>query len=203
MASQGAPEGTVLQWTTDKSVLSFSAILRPSGERPPGLLAVIATFSASEGIRKDTGIISFLRWPDEVVAGGAVLASTSLETGGTSDSRWAVLSFLVNRAGVRRVGSTSLQALLGASVDSDMLVSKVLDSLSWMHSGWTKGMYPQILPRIGSMLDNGGASVNLLRGGGAVSGVVIGVDEKGRLLVELGGSRGTARVESRSMLGFR
>ena len=30
-------------------------------------------------------------------------------------------------------------------VDSDMLLAKVLDSLSWMQSGWVKGMYPQIL----------------------------------------------------------
>jgi len=200
MASEGGPEGTVTQGGTGgRKALSFSVILRPGPDRPRGLLALIATFCASEGIRKDTGIITWMRWPDEVVAGRDVIAATSFVQGGPTDCPWVVLNFRINLRGPLETGSTSLHDLLSVDVDPEMLVSKILDSLSWMHSGWVKKMFPQILPRISSMLENAGGRVVADRGGNAVSGVVRGVDETGRLVVDLDGS-GQARVEDRKGL---
>jgi biotin-(acetyl-CoA carboxylase) ligase len=46
-------------------------------------------------------------------------------------------------------------------------------------------MYPQVLARISSMLENAGGRVAVERGRKAVPGVVRGVDELGRLIVEL------------------
>jgi biotin-(acetyl-CoA carboxylase) ligase len=198
-SSGGAAEGTVIQGTaTARSALSFSVILRPRPGSQVGILPLIATFCASEGIRKDTGIITWIRWPDEVVAARDVLAVTSLTPGGSTDAPWVVLSFLINLGHTSRPGSTSLRDLLGVDVDPDMLVAKVVDSLSWMHSGWVKEMYPKILPRITSMLENGGGEVTVDRDGVAAPGVVRGVDEKGRLIVDLPG--GEVRVRDRSGL---
>ncbi len=200
MVSTGEPEGTVIQGRTGiRTALDFSVILRPRAGPPLGLLAPIATFCASEGIRKDTGIITWLRWPDEVVAGSEVAATTSFVQGKDADGRWAILNFRVNLGQASGVGSTSLHELLGVDVDPEMLLSKILDSLSWMHSGWVKEMYPQILARISSMLENPGGRVVLEREGKAVQGVVKGVDELGRLLVDLDGT-GRVRVARRSDL---
>ncbi len=200
MASEGAPEGTVIRaGTAGRKSLSFSVILRPRPDRPRGLLAIIATFCASEGIRKDTGIITWMRWPDEVVAGRDMIAATSLVQGGGTNRPWVILNFRINLRDPPKAGSTSLHDLLGVDVDPEMLESKVLDSLSWMHSGWVKQMYPQILPRISSMLENAGGRVVADRGGRAVSGVVRGVDEAGRLVVDLDDS-GQARIEDRTGL---
>jgi len=199
MVSDGAPEGTVIQGrATTRSALSFSAILRPEPGSQTRILSIIATFCASEGIRKDTGIITWIRWPDEVVAGGDVLAATSLTMGGSADAPWVLLHFRINRGHMSRAGSTSLKDLLGVDVDPDMLVAKVVDSLSWMHSGWVKGMYPKILPRITSMLENAGGRVAVDRDGVAAPGVVRGVDETGRLIVDLSGEE--VRVQDRSGL---
>jgi BirA family biotin operon repressor/biotin-[acetyl-CoA-carboxylase] ligase len=186
MARRSAPEGTVIQGRAKtRKALDFSVILRLKSGLPTELLALIATFCASEGIRKDTGIITWLRWPDEVVAGREVVAATSFVQGENADGRWAILSFRINLGDVSGDGSTSLHDLLGVDVDQEMLVSKILNSLSWMHSGWVKEMYPQVLARISSMLENAGGRVAVERGRKAVPGVVRGVDELGRLIVEL------------------
>lgn len=203
MASSLSPdapsEGTVIQGSaTTRSALSFSVILRPRPGSQVRILPLIATFCASEGIRKDTGIITWIRWPDEVVAGRDVIAATSTTLGGTTDSPWVTLNFRINRGHLRRAGSTSLKDLLGVDVDPDMLVAKVVDSLSWMHSGWVKEMYPKILPRITSMLENAGGRVTVDRDGVAAPGVVRGVDETGRLIVDLSGEE--VRVQDRSGL---
>jgi biotin-(acetyl-CoA carboxylase) ligase len=201
MSSGGAPEGTVIQGSSSSasSFLSFSVILLPQPGSQVQILPLIATFCASEGIRKDTGIITWIRWPDEVVAGEDVVAVTDLTLDGPADAQRAILSFRINRGHVRRAGSTSLRDLLGVDVDPDMLVAKVIDSLSWMHSGWVKEMYPQILPRITSMLENAGGRVLVDHDGTAATGVVRGVDETGRLIVELSGGE-EVRLRDRSAL---
>ena len=200
MASRGEPEGTVIQGRTGiRKALEFSVILRPKAGPPLELLALIATFCASEGIRKDTGIITWLRWPDEVVAGSEVVAGTSFVHGENAAGRWAILSFQINLGHVSRDGSTSLHNLLGVQVDPEMLLSKILDSLSWMHSGWVKEMYPQVLARISFMLENAGDRVAVEREGKTVPGVVGGVDELGRLIVDLDNAV-PARVVRRSDL---
>ncbi|MGA2665517.1 MAG: hypothetical protein ABSF83_11275, partial [Nitrososphaerales archaeon] len=81
------------------------------------------------------------------------------------------------------------------------LAAKVLDSLSWMHSGWEKDMYPQIVARLGSMLEDAGSRIAVVDRGGreAVSGVVGGVDREGRLVVEVDGG-GRISVEDRARL---
>jgi BirA family biotin operon repressor/biotin-[acetyl-CoA-carboxylase] ligase len=201
MAAGGAQEGTVIQGGMPiQGALRLSVVLRPRSGLQLGLLALIATFCASEGIRKDTGIITWIRWPDEIVAGAEVVATTSMVPGGAEDAPWAVLNFRINRGHPLTPGQTSLDDLLGVSVDQDMLVAKILDSLSWMHSGWVKEMYPQILARITSMLENVGARVVVSHDGKAVPGIARGVDEKGRLIVDIDGTEASARVEDRSGL---
>lgn len=201
MAATGAPEGTVIQGgTSSEGTLRFSAILRPKPCPEVGLLALLATFCESEGIRKDTGIITWIRWPSEVVTENRVVATTSFATGGPAGVRWAILNFLVNRRRHGRDGSTSLEDQLGVLVDPEMLVTKTIDSLTWMYSGWVKGMYPQVLARITSMLESPGKRVFVKRRGRPVPGVARGVDERGRLIVELSGTEASARVEDRSCL---
>ena len=213
MAAGGAAEGSVVRGPVTAGVLPFSVVLRPREGTPMGLLGVVAAFCASEGIRKDTGIITWLRWPHEVVVAAAsaetaqerrrweTVAVVSPSTTDPSGPPALVLNYRINVGRSRRPGSTSLEDLLGVSVDPGMLVAKVLDSLSWMHSGWEKEMYPQIVARLGSMLEDAGRRVAVVdRGGGeAVSGVVAGVDREGRLVVEVGGGR-TISVEDRARL---
>ena len=92
------------------------------------------------------------------------------------------------------------EELLGVVADPGILEAKILDSLSWMHAGLARRMYPQILARVSSMLENAGGEVLLKSDVGPVPCVVKGVDEKGRLVVELAESRSSALVEDRAQL---
>jgi BirA family transcriptional regulator, biotin operon repressor / biotin---[acetyl-CoA-carboxylase] ligase len=188
MAARESEDGTVFQVGQSANVLDFSVVLRPSADYGRGLLALIAPFCASEGIRRDTGIITWIRWPDQVVTGGKSVARTSLVSAGRPGSPCLILNFRINLGRVGLEGSTSLEELLGVAVDRELLIAKVLESLSWMYSGWVGDKHPQIRKRIGSMLENEGQAVTTDAHGTAVSGVVSGVDEKGRLLLR---SKGT------------
>lgn len=201
MADEGAEEGTVLvREGASRPRLEFSVILRPGGNPRPGMLAVIATFCAMEGIRKDTGIIAWVRWPDEVVTDEKVLATTSLTTGGSTAAPWTIMNFNVRIGRTRDTLTTSLEDLLGVTVDSLMLVNKILESLAWLHWGWVRGMQAQILKHVGSTLEVAERRVAITHKGKTTAGVVRGVDERGRLIVELEESGISAHVEERSAL---
>lgn len=200
LCGRGAPEGTVVQGRGDPRSIAFSVVLRPPEGAHTGLLACIATFCASEGARKDTGIIAWTRWPDEVVFGGRVLASTSVTRGSSRGKPWVILSFRFNRGLPDSSTSTSLDELLGVEVDPDLLVAKVLDSLAWMHSGWVKGLTPQLIARLSSMIEGPDRSVVVNQAGRAVHGVTRGIDEEGRLVVELDATGARIAVENKGSL---
>ena len=91
---------------------------------------------------------------------------------------------------------TSLRSLLGIEVDSDLLVDKVLESLSWAYFGWNHGALDNIVKRIGSMLENSGDDVVVSHRGKRTVGTVRGVDSTGALVVKLKANDESVRVEA-------
>jgi len=80
-------------------------------------------------------------------------------------------------------GSTSLFDSVGVEVDRDLLLEKILDSLSWMQVGWATGMHEMLLRRIASMTETIGSTVTLKRR--RASAEALGIDNLGRLRVRL------------------
>ncbi len=165
----------------ESSCLRFSAHTT-CGDETPLLLGLIAAFSVSEGVRKDTGIISWVRWPNLVTIDGKTVGATSASVTRTGDRGRADLVFSVNISAAEGVGETSLLDEIGVDVDRDLLMEKVLESLSWMQAGWSNDMHYQILRRVRSMTETIGSAVVLKSG---ARGVVKEMDAKGRLIVHL------------------
>lgn len=179
----------------EDAALRFSAFTE-CGDESTLLLGIIAAFCASEGIRKDTGIISWVRWPNVVAIDGEEVATTSaLVTRGEDKSR-VELDFSISVSGAVGVDGTTLCAKLGVEVDRDLLMEKVLESLSWMQFGWSTGMHDQILGRVRSMTETIGSRVGLRSGKTGVAG---DVDGAGRLVVLLANGK-KVRLESREEL---
>jgi len=203
LAVQGEAEGTVVvSHGPGDQILVFSVILRPAKARRAELLRLIVPFCTSEGIRKDTGIITWLRWPDKVVIGRRVVASTSVVEGPDGRPRWVVLTSSV-RTGRTDDGvpdQVSLFDALGVEVDPDLLVEKVLESLSWMYYGWSRGMDEHIVMRVRSMLDTIGRRVELDDDGRLRVGVAKDIDGKGSLVVEFQTGEDSIRVEEAGRL---
>jgi biotin-(acetyl-CoA carboxylase) ligase len=178
----GGESNTVFLRDPDTSPsLCFSAHTT-CGDETALLLGLIAAFSASEGVRKDTGIISWIRWPNLVTIGGKTVATTHASVSRMRGRARAHLDFSVNLSGADGVGQTSLRDEIGVDVDRNLLMEKVLESLSWMQFGWSNDMHYQVLRRVRSMTETIGSSVVLVSG---ARGVAKDVDPKGRLVVRL------------------
>jgi Biotin protein ligase C terminal domain len=183
----------------DEGLLRFSAVAA-CGRETPLLMRLIAAFSASEGIRKDTGIISWVRWPGEVTIRGLRVAASSACVTRRPGGGWAQLDFRVNIQHSGLPGSTSLYDELGVEVDRKLLLEKTLESLSWMHFGWSNGMHPQLLIRVRSMTETIGSRVRVRDRGQSSVGSAVDVDTLGRLLVRLDDGRTRRLGEGEELL---
>lgn len=185
MAAESPGDGMVVVQKQDgAAVLRLSAVVRTSGVSRLAL-TLIAAFSASEGIRKDTGVISWVRWPDKVVIGEAVVATTDVSLLPRGGEPRAALNFAVNRLHLEGEGVTSLQDQLGVEVDEGILVGKMLESLSWMHFGWTNDMKEHVLKRVKSMTETLDRPVSVRTGSAHGRGTATEIDRLGRLVVRL------------------
>lgn len=164
--------------------LRFSAVANCSRETAL-LMRLIAAFCASEGLRKDTGIISWVRWPSVVTIEGRSVATTSACVTPKAERVWVELDFQVNILESALPGATSLYEELGVEVDGELLLEKILESVTWMHFGWSNEMQPQILRRVRSMTETLGSRVTARRGGVLAVGSAVEIDELGRLVLRL------------------
>lgn len=165
--------------------LRFSATAG-CGDESELFLGLVAAFSASEGIRKDTGVISWVRWPNLVAIDGKTVATARARVIRERESNRAILDFDINISRPSGGCATSLLEAVGVEVDGRILLDKVLESLAWMHAGWVNGMHPQILRRVKSMTETLGSDVSVSKDGGRLPGVVTDIDGTGRLVVRVG-----------------
>jgi biotin-(acetyl-CoA carboxylase) ligase len=130
-----------------------------------------------------------VRWPNKVVIGPSVVATTGVaRLWGAGESR-AMLNLAVNRLHVDSPGSTSLEDELGVQVDDAIFVDKILESLSWMHFGWNNDMEEHVLKRVRSMTETIDRPVSATTKSGSGRGTATGIDPLGRLVVELDGGK--------------
>lgn len=182
-ARTGADGMVAVERNTNPRVLMFSAVAKTGGLSPLALAAV-AAFSISEGVRKDTGIISWVRWPDRVAILDSVVGRSAVSLLPGRDGR-AILNFSVNLLNVGETGATSLEEQLGVQVDEKMLLDKILESLSWMHFGWTNGMEEHVLKRVRLMTETLERRVSVRKGSSSAAGKATDIDAVGRLVVRL------------------
>ena len=158
-----------------------------------GLLRPLVAACASEGIRRDTGIVSWLHWPDLVTIGGRVVAKTSLSIGAgrEADQVKFVLSISVNcfssvsLASAAELPGTSILEALGVEIDLDLLRDKILHALDWYYAEWERGMHAKLVERIQPTIPwlGGGIKVRMVDGR-VLRGTARGLDVHGSLLLE-------------------
>jgi len=186
-------------------VLDLSVCLLASGEGDPGRLGLLGPLTAactSEGIRRDTGIISWLYWPDLVTIEGRVVAATSRSLAappGPDGKAKVVLRIWVNcfagspREFPSELPSTSILEALGVEIDVDLLRDKVLHALDWYFAEWERGMKRKLVERIEPTISWLGRDVEVRTAdSNLLVGRAKGLDDDGSLLLEQLGRRGKA-----------
>lgn len=139
-------------------VLDLSVCLLMSRDGSPGglgLLRPLAAACTSEGVRRDTGIISWLHWPDLVTVDGRVVATTSLSIVEATDAKVkVVVRICVNCFAVSPgefpspFPSASILDALGVEIDLDLLRDKILHAMDWYFAEWERGMRRKLVDRI-------------------------------------------------------
>jgi biotin-(acetyl-CoA carboxylase) ligase len=190
-------------------LLDLSVCVLAGGQASPGtagLLAPLVAASTSEGIRRDTGIVSWLHWPNLVTIDDRMVAKTSLsmtEVQGSRGKTQVVMGILVNCYSSRpssfpsALPSTSLLDALGVEVDVALLRDKVLHALNWYYAEWERGMHRKLADRMRPTIAWLGREVEVRAAGGPpMRGMARGLDDFGSLLLEQEGSgrRRTARA---------
>jgi BirA family biotin operon repressor/biotin-[acetyl-CoA-carboxylase] ligase len=201
-------EGLVVQGGRP-GVLELSACRFASAQTPPEgfhLLGPLAAACTSEGIRRDTGIVSWLHWPNLVTIEGRAVAKTSLsvspppESDGKAQIVFGIsVSCFADAATPFPSGlpTTSILDALGVEIDVDLLRDKILHALSWYYAEWERGMHRKLVDRIQPTIAWLGHEVEVRTTDAEVlKGRATGLDESGSLLLEQPGGRGRTKTRT-------
>ena len=205
MATSGALHGQVVvatrqvmgrgrfdrSWLSPEGGLYMSLVLRPSGESDLRLLPLLGAFSVVEGITKKVGILSLVRWPNDVTITGKKVAGVIAESkfSGTGLSH-VILGIGINcnfgsvSLGSLGESSTTLSDQVGAPVDVDAVRDATLESLASMYHDWEEGRAATIFADRKSWFSTTGKTVEveMLGGGGKITCRAQEVMEDGSLV---------------------
>lgn len=212
-AGNGAPEGVVLaaeeqtagrgrmgrSWVSPaRAALTFSLLLKPAPVPPArrGWLPLLAGVAVAAAVRTVAAVDARLKWPNDVLVGEAKLSGILAEAFGDA----VIVGVGINVSAApdelpqKALPPTSLGALGAASLAREPLLTGILAEferwyLAWREAGGDpdrcglRAEYTRLSATIGRRLQVE------LPGGQLLSGLAVGVDEDGRLVV---------RVESES-----
>jgi BirA family biotin operon repressor/biotin-[acetyl-CoA-carboxylase] ligase len=203
----GEPEGLVLaaehqtagrgrlgrEWVTPaRSSLTVSFLLVPDGvpaERWPWL-PLLTGVAAASAVRRVTGAVVSLKWPNDVLApesdqDGHKLGGILLERVDHGGSAAAVVGIGLNcHQGVDELPvpeATSLAIVTGGEVDRSALLVALVEELESRYDGWRAG--DDLRAAYLELCTTPGRQVQVAVPGGEVTGEAVDVDEGGRLVV--------------------
>jgi BirA family biotin operon repressor/biotin-[acetyl-CoA-carboxylase] ligase len=164
-ARDGAPEGTVLaaevqtagrgrldrRWTCPpRAALSFSVLLRPDGVPAVarGWIPLLAGVAVAAGLRAQAGLDARLKWPNDVLVGGAKIAGILAEQAGDAIVLGIGINVTTRRDELPVPHATSV-VLAGAAPDREQLLVAVLGELETWYRRWVAAVAagPPVLDR--------------------------------------------------------
>jgi BirA family transcriptional regulator, biotin operon repressor / biotin---[acetyl-CoA-carboxylase] ligase len=209
-ARAGAPEGTVLaaevqtagrgrldrRWICPpRAALSFSVLLRPDGVPAVarGWIPLLAGVAVAAGLRAQAGLDARLKWPNDVLVGGAKIAGILAEQAGDAIVLGTGINVTTRREELPVPHATSV-VLAGAAPDREQLLVAVLGELEAWYRRWVAAV---AAGPAGPAGDPAGLRAEYLRlsatvgqqvrvsmpGGKLITGRAQDVDATGRLVV--------------------
>jgi BirA family transcriptional regulator, biotin operon repressor / biotin---[acetyl-CoA-carboxylase] ligase len=213
-ARDGAPEGVVLaaeeqtagrgrmgrSWQSPpRAALTFSLLLRPAPVPPArrGWLPLLTGTAVAGAVRAVAAVDARLKWPNDVLVGEAKLGGILAEAVGDAVIVGVGLNVSAVPPGLpeQALPATSLRALGAASLAREPLLAEILAEfgrwyLAWREAGGDpdrcglRAGYTELSATIGRRV-----RVEL-PGGQLLSGLAVGVDADGMLLVRVQSGKG-------------
>jgi BirA family biotin operon repressor/biotin-[acetyl-CoA-carboxylase] ligase len=198
------------RWVSPKGGLYFSILLRPKRQSGLPLLTLVGALSAVEGIRKDTGIIPRLRWPNDIVFEGKKLGGVIAEaTFSGNELAFVVLGIGVNcNFSARKLGevarhSTTTKDILGTRLDLVILREKILETFSHLYSLWVDGKDKTILEKVRLMTGTLGRRVEIQKSDETITGVALALNNDASLSIKTRGATVNVKIEDMEILRER
>jgi BirA family biotin operon repressor/biotin-[acetyl-CoA-carboxylase] ligase len=172
----------------------LSMLLRP--QTAPEAIAPL-TLVAAIAVAEALPLAARIRWPNDIVVGGAKIAGliAELEVPAGRDP-YVILGIGINAntpaaalPDTDRLPATSLLVELGTELDRLRLLHVVIDRLQAAYREFEALGFGALHDRYAALDDLAGRTVELATGEGIVSGTGDGVDEAGRLLLVTGAGR--------------
>jgi len=209
MASKGAPEGTVViarrqtrgrgrldrEWRSSDGGLYLSIILRPEAPASSStVLPFMAGLCVSKTLSTSCGIVSSLKWPNDVLIGDRKVCGILTESSVLGDRlEYVVIGIGINvnndidslDADVRE-RSTSLGIECGKKVDLGSLTSDLLFFLDMHYSRFLDGQADSLLADWTERSSTIGTDVSVLTSSGEVRGKALALDGTGALVLKVG-----------------
>ena len=180
-------------WASVPGNLTASVLWPVAGVEPErvaglGFVAGIALVETLEAVCGPGSAGTFgLKWPNDVLAGGAKLAGILLEAETLPGGRRAVaIGFGVNVAGVPEAFSTSAASLAGLGYPSDagMVLADLTNKLAAAARIWDRGRgFPEIRERWLARASGLGSRIAVVSGTETLVGDFEDIDEGGRLVI--------------------
>ena len=200
-----------------RGTLTFSVLLRPAGVPAGqlGWLPLLAGVAAASAVDRTAGVDARLKWPNDILAGGAKLAGILAERWGEVIVLGMGINVFQRRGELPVPTATSLllaapEAAAGAAGADlrERLLIALLDELARRYRAWLDQPHPGDADGCGLRAeylcrsDTVGAAVTvMLPGGQSLTGTATGVDPAGRL--ELHTPTGLIRVSAGDVVHLR
>jgi len=185
-------------WTSPAGAgLYVSTVVRPTGPVIP-LLTIAAGVALAEGIQTATGLVSDLKWPNDVFINGRKVAGVLAEATSSQTGICVVLGFGINVSAAvypREIAdlATSLEREAGVSVARGNVLAECLCGLAQRYQQLTDGQRGEVLDAWrGRAVAMTGRCVQWSEVGGIREGTAEGIDDSGALVVRT--DAGPARV---------
>lgn len=192
--SQKAGKGRLgREWISPKNKgIWMSLILTPRIDiRNASMLTLIAALGVNEGIRRITGLDSFIKWPNDIVVHGKKICGILTEMSTIQGKiECVVIGIGINVANTNfsnelEKKATSLEVELGCLIEKWELVNAILESMEKYYSIYIRTQsLIELKQEYNKQLINYKELVQVLDGEKGFKGVALGINEFGELLVE-------------------
>ncbi|HEX9020025.1 MAG TPA: biotin--[acetyl-CoA-carboxylase] ligase [Nitrospirota bacterium] len=206
MASNGAPEGTVVvaetqtggkgrlgrKWISPRGNLYLSAVLRPNipTHKAP-LVTLMGAVAVASALRKQCGVEAGIKWPNDVLIAGKKVSGLLTEMSAEQDRiRHIVLGIGVDvnmdmDALPREVRgrTTTLAAETGTKINRTLLLRTLLRELDRLYQVFLANEQ-DVLREWTRLNVTTGARVAVSGAGEGIEGLARGIDSEGRLIIK-------------------
>ena len=218
LAAEGCPEGTLVTadyqsagkgrrgraWSSPKGEAVYMSLVRRP-DLPPAsasMVTLVGAMAVTAAVGRETGLSCQIKWPNDVVSGGRKVCGILTEMSAELDCIHYIVMGMGINTGQRefpeelREKATSLLLECGRPVNRCRLAAAVLEEFEGLYARFLEdGDLRGLAAEYNSRLAGLGREVRILDPAGAYTGVSRGIDEEGRLLVEMDGGD-TRRVVS-------